>query len=82
MEKMYSDEDLVMSVFSLFGAGTVTTSNTLVFFILVLAKFPHIQGKGSKTWPFPAQCRQGAGRAPAHAGRDQNCPKTWCGHPK
>ncbi|NXI62331.1 CP2C5 protein, partial [Anseranas semipalmata] len=45
MEKMYSDEDLVMSVFILFGAGTVTTSNTLVFFILVLAKLPHIQAK-------------------------------------
>ncbi|NXK49073.1 CP2C5 protein, partial [Chauna torquata] len=45
VEKMYSDEDLVMSVFNLFGAGTVTTSNTLVFFILVLAKFPHIQAK-------------------------------------
>ncbi|XP_040386623.1 cytochrome P450 2C16-like [Cygnus olor] len=45
VEKMYSDEDLVMSVFDLFGAGTVTTSNTLVFFILALAKFPHIQAK-------------------------------------
>ncbi|NWW85372.1 CP2BJ protein, partial [Rhynochetos jubatus] len=42
---MYSNEDLVMSVFNLFGAGTVTTSNTLVFFLLVLAKYPHIQAK-------------------------------------
>lgn len=82
MEKMYSDEDLVMSVFDLFGAGTVTTSNTLVFFILALAKFPHIQGKGRKTWPVLVQCRQGAGRAPAHLGRDQNFPKIWCGHPR
>ncbi|XP_032055800.1 cytochrome P450 2C16-like [Aythya fuligula] len=45
VEKMYSEEDLVMSVFDLFGAGTVTTSNTLVFFILALAKLPHIQAK-------------------------------------
>ncbi|XP_005515609.2 cytochrome P450 2C5 [Columba livia] len=45
LDTMYSNEDLVMSVFSLFGAGTVTTSNTLVFFLLVLAKYPHIQAK-------------------------------------
>ncbi|NXW92124.1 CP2BJ protein, partial [Alopecoenas beccarii] len=44
-DTMYSNEDLVMSVFHLFGAGTVTTSNTLVFFLLVLAKYPHIQAK-------------------------------------
>ncbi|NXN10972.1 CP2C1 protein, partial [Indicator maculatus] len=44
-ENMYSNEDLVMSVFSLFGAGTVTTSNTLVFFLMMLAKHPHIQAK-------------------------------------
>lgn len=69
-DTMYSNEDLVMSVFSLFGAGTVTTSNTLVFFLLVLAKYPHIQGKGSKMQLFPMpeeamvqqRCRQ---RVPA-----------------
>ncbi|NXQ78828.1 CP2C1 protein, partial [Nyctibius grandis] len=44
-ENMYSNEDLVMSVFDLFGAGTVTTSNALVFFLLILAKYPHIQAK-------------------------------------
>ncbi|XP_030362024.1 cytochrome P450 2C5-like [Strigops habroptila] len=44
-ENMYSNKDLVMSVFNLFGAGTVTTSNTLVFFLLALAKHPHIQAK-------------------------------------
>ncbi|NXS24840.1 CP2C1 protein, partial [Mystacornis crossleyi] len=42
-ENMYRHEDLIMSVFNLFGAGTVTTSNTLVFFLLMLAKHPHIQ---------------------------------------
>lgn len=46
---MYSHEDLVMSVFNLFGAGTVTTSNTLVFFLLMLAKHPHIQGQAENT---------------------------------
>ena len=53
LENMYSDEDLVMSVFNLFGAGTVTTGNTLVFFLLTLAKYPHIQGKGSKMQLLP-----------------------------
>lgn len=48
LENMYSNEDLVMSVFNLFGAGTVTTSNSLVFSLLILAKYPHIQGKGSE----------------------------------
>ncbi|NXA51598.1 CP2C1 protein, partial [Nothocercus julius] len=43
LENTYSNEDLVMSVFNLFGAGTITTSNALVFFLLVLAKYPHIQ---------------------------------------
>ncbi|XP_069728442.1 cytochrome P450 2C5-like [Phaenicophaeus curvirostris] len=45
LENMYSNEDLVMSVLNLFGAGTLTTSNTLVFFLLILAKYPHIQAK-------------------------------------
>ncbi|NXV79843.1 CP2C1 protein, partial [Atlantisia rogersi] len=44
-ENMYSNEDLVMSVFDLFGAGTVSTSNSLVFFLLMLAKYSHIQAK-------------------------------------
>ncbi|NXH12895.1 CP2C5 protein, partial [Bucco capensis] len=44
-DNLYSYEDLVMSVFNLFGAGTVTTSNTLVFFFVMLAKHPHIQAK-------------------------------------
>ncbi|KFO77450.1 Cytochrome P450 2C5, partial [Cuculus canorus] len=45
LENMYNHEDLVMSVFNLFGAGTLSTSNTLVFFLLILAKYPHIQAK-------------------------------------
>ncbi|NXI47010.1 CP2C1 protein, partial [Galbula dea] len=44
-ENLYTHEDLVMSVFNLFGAGTVTTSNTLVFSLVMLAKHPHIQAK-------------------------------------
>ncbi|NXU55295.1 CP2C1 protein, partial [Turnix velox] len=44
-ENMFTDEDLVMSVFNLFGAGTVTTSNALVFCLLMLAKHPQIQAK-------------------------------------
>ncbi|KFV06912.1 Cytochrome P450 2C20, partial [Pterocles gutturalis] len=60
-ENMYSDEDLVMSVFDLFGAGTVTTSNTLVFFLLILAKHPHIQAKVQEE----IKAVVGAGRAPS-----------------
>ncbi|XP_065708434.1 cytochrome P450 2C5-like [Patagioenas fasciata] len=60
-DTMYSNEDLVMSVFSLFGAGTVTTSNTLVFFLLVLAKYPHIQAKVQEE----IDAVVGTGRAPS-----------------
>ncbi|XP_051490739.1 cytochrome P450 2C5-like isoform X1 [Apus apus] len=60
-ESMYSNEDLVMSVFSLFGAGTVTTSNALVFFLLILAKHPHIQAKIQQE----IDAVVGAGRAPS-----------------
>ncbi|KFQ77924.1 Cytochrome P450 2C1, partial [Phaethon lepturus] len=61
LEVMYSNEDLVMSVFNLFGAGTVTTSNTLVFFLLVLAKYPHIQAKVQEE----IDAAVGASRAPS-----------------
>ncbi|NXO05328.1 CP2C1 protein, partial [Rhinopomastus cyanomelas] len=44
-QNMYSNEDLVMLVFGLFGAATVTTSNTLIFFLLVLSRHPHIRAK-------------------------------------
>ncbi|NXE71549.1 CP2C1 protein, partial [Calcarius ornatus] len=60
-ETMYSHEDLIMSVFSLFGAGTVTTSNTLVFFLLMLAKHPHIQAKVQEE----IDAVVGPGRAPS-----------------
>ncbi|KFQ42030.1 Cytochrome P450 2C20, partial [Nestor notabilis] len=60
-ENMYSNEDLVMSIFNLFGAGTVTTSNTLVFFLLVLAKHHHIQAKVQEEIDMVV----GAGHAPS-----------------
>ncbi|NXI99250.1 CP2BJ protein, partial [Psophia crepitans] len=60
LENMYSKEDLVMSVFILFGAGTVTTSNSLVFFLLMLAKHSHIQAKVQEE----IDAVVGAGRAP------------------
>uniref|UniRef100_A0A674GBW0 Uncharacterized protein n=1 Tax=Taeniopygia guttata TaxID=59729 RepID=A0A674GBW0_TAEGU len=58
---MYSHQDLIMSVFNLFGAGTVTTSNTLVFFLLMLAKHPHIQAKVQEE----IDAVVGPGRAPS-----------------
>ncbi|XP_065272358.1 cytochrome P450 2C5-like [Emys orbicularis] len=42
---VFSDENLLMAVFDLFGAGTVSTANTLLFFFLVMAKFPQIQAR-------------------------------------
>ncbi|XP_059341655.1 cytochrome P450 2C5-like [Ammospiza nelsoni] len=60
-ETMYTHEDLIMSVFNLFGAGTVTTSNTLVFFLLMLAKHPHIQAKVQEE----IDAVVGSGRAPS-----------------
>ncbi|KFQ85637.1 Cytochrome P450 2C20, partial [Phoenicopterus ruber ruber] len=60
-ENMYSNEDLVMSVFGLFGAGTLSTSNTLVFFLLALAKYPHMQAKVQEE----IDAVVGTGRAPS-----------------
>ncbi|CAM5097376.1 unnamed protein product [Natator depressus] len=42
---VFSSENLLMAVFDLFGAGTVSTANTLLFFLLVMAKFPQIQAR-------------------------------------
>ncbi|NXJ83523.1 CP2C5 protein, partial [Trogon melanurus] len=61
LENMYSNEDLVMSVSTLFGVGTITTSNNLVFFLLILAKHPHIQAKVQEE----INRVVGAGRAPS-----------------
>ncbi|XP_063148689.1 cytochrome P450 2C5-like isoform X1 [Candoia aspera] len=44
-EDFYSIEDLVMSVYVLFFAGTTTTSQTLLYSLLAMAKFPDIQAK-------------------------------------
>ncbi|XP_063265416.1 cytochrome P450 2C5-like [Prinia subflava] len=60
-DTMYSHDDLIMSVFKLFGAGTVTTGNTLVFFLLMLAKHPHIQAKVQEE----IDAVVGTGRAPS-----------------
>lgn len=40
----YNDENLVYSVMNLFAAGTDTTGNTLQWFLVFMAKYPHIQG--------------------------------------
>ncbi|XP_063148982.1 cytochrome P450 2C5-like [Candoia aspera] len=44
-EVVYTPEDLVMAVFELFIAGTISTSHTLLCSLLVMAKLPHIQAK-------------------------------------
>uniref|UniRef100_A0A8C6TPE1 Cytochrome P450 n=1 Tax=Neogobius melanostomus TaxID=47308 RepID=A0A8C6TPE1_9GOBI len=42
-DSMYNDDNLVASVTSLFSAGTETTSTTLRWGLLLMAKYPHIQ---------------------------------------
>ncbi|XP_042305981.1 cytochrome P450 2C20-like isoform X3 [Sceloporus undulatus] len=44
-ELIYNQEDIVMSVFGLFVAGSSTTSNALNFGIFLMARLPHIQAK-------------------------------------
>ncbi|XP_032995432.1 cytochrome P450 2B4-like [Lacerta agilis] len=44
-EDIYSTEELVQCVFGLCIAGTLNCSDALVFSLMVMAKFPHIQAK-------------------------------------
>ncbi|XP_042305987.1 cytochrome P450 2C42-like isoform X2 [Sceloporus undulatus] len=44
-EVIYNQEDIVMSVFGLFVAGSTTTSNALNFALFVMARLPHVQAK-------------------------------------
>ncbi|XP_070595823.1 cytochrome P450 2C23-like [Erythrolamprus reginae] len=41
-------EDLIMSGFQLFFAGTESTGSTISFGLIILAKFPHIQAKAQR----------------------------------
>ncbi|KAH0629573.1 hypothetical protein JD844_011744 [Phrynosoma platyrhinos] len=43
-ELAYNQENIVMSVFALFVAGSTATSDILNFAIFVMARLPHIQG--------------------------------------
>ncbi|XP_039178236.1 cytochrome P450 2C5-like [Crotalus tigris] len=44
-EGIYTLDDLVITVLTLFTAGTITTSQTLLRSLLTMAKLPHIQAK-------------------------------------
>ena len=45
MDSFYHDDNLVFSVGNLFSAGTDTTGTTLRWGLLLMTKYPHIQGK-------------------------------------
>lgn len=44
-ETYFNDKNLVFSITNLFGAGTDTTATTLQWILLLMAKYPHVQGK-------------------------------------
>lgn len=45
MNSHYSKDNLLVSVVNLFTAGTDTTSSTIRYGLLLMAKYPKIQGK-------------------------------------
>ncbi|XP_062976492.1 cytochrome P450 2F2-like isoform X2 [Elgaria multicarinata webbii] len=47
-EIFYSPEDLVMCMFAFSIAGTASTTNALLYSLVVMAKLPHIQAKVQK----------------------------------
>ena len=49
MDSYYRDDNLVNSVMNLFGAGT--TGNTIRSGLLLMAKYPHIQGIDKHIYP-------------------------------
>ena len=44
MDSYYHDDNLLNSVYNLFAAGTDTTGTTIRWGLLLMAKYPHIQG--------------------------------------
>ncbi|KAM6966903.1 cytochrome P450 2K1-like [Tautogolabrus adspersus] len=45
MDTHYNETNLIFTVGNLFGAGTDTTATTLRWALLIMVKYPHIQGK-------------------------------------
>lgn len=46
MNTPYTERNLISVVTNLFSAGTDTTASTLRWGLLLMAKYPHVQGKG------------------------------------
>lgn len=44
---LFHEQNLLMTVSNLFAAGTDTTSTTLRWCLLLMAKYPQVQGKMS-----------------------------------
>lgn len=49
-EAEFTEENLVYCTVDLFGAGTETTSNTLIWGLLFMVKYPEVQG-GMSVYP-------------------------------
>lgn len=45
MDTHYNEKNLIFTVTNLFAAGTDTTATTLRWSLLLMAKYPRIQGK-------------------------------------
>lgn len=48
MNSHYNEDNLLVTVVNLFTAGTDTTSSTIRYGLLLMAKYPKIQGKEHK----------------------------------
>lgn len=49
MNSYYNEDNLLVTVVNLFTAGTEATSSTIRYGLLLMAKYPEIQGREQRT---------------------------------